>query len=165
VSKKLLLALVGLATGALVLGCRAGDLGAWIPAVAVVGGLWLLGVGRGWSWASGAGFVAYALVAAAALVQGGEVGWILPGLGMALACWDLDGLSQRMQDVERVEGRSNVVRGHLARLFAVEVVGMLLAAAALGVSLRPSFGVVLLLGLAAAVGLSRAIGVLSHEGW
>ena len=164
-SKKILLGLVGLATAALFLGYGLDHLTGWSLAAAILGSLWLFGLGRGWPWASSAGFAAYTLAAAAGLVQGGEVGWILPGLGLALAAWDLDGLYQRMQEVERVEAAPDLVRRHLVRLLAVEVLGMLLAAIALGVSLKLSFGVVLLLGLVAAVGLSRAIAILSKEGW
>jgi hypothetical protein len=162
-SERLLPANIVLATTSLALGYGSSGLWVWVLPVVVLGGIWLFGLRRHWDWISFVGFAFLTGGAAAGVLQNAGVGWMLFGMGTALAAWDLDGFVRRLQSTQQVEGRGDLERRHLLRLLAVELLGLLLAAAALGVALRLSFGVVLLLGVLAILGLSRVIGFLRRE--
>jgi hypothetical protein len=161
---KLTPALVALAAAALALGLAMGGLWASVVAAVIVAGLWLAGLWQRWTWTSEAGFAVYIVAAAVGLLAGAEAGWVLPGLGMALAAWDLDGFSRRMDSADRIVNRADLERRHLVRLLAIELAGMVLAATALVARIQPGFGLLLLLGVLAAVGLSQVIAMLSREG-
>jgi hypothetical protein len=157
-SARLLPATVGLATAALVLGYS--HIGAWVwmlPVVAL-GGLWLLGLWRRWGWVSSVGFVLYVAVAVMGMLLDSGSGWLLLGVGLALAAWDLDSFVRRLRQGQWIEDERDLERHHLLRLSAVGGVGLLLATAALGMTLDLGFGAVLLLGLLAVAGLSWVIG-------
>lgn len=161
---KLLPVGVGLAAVALGLGFGLAGRWVWLLAVALVGGGWLAGWRRGWSWGAPLGLVGYVALAAAGLLLGVGAGWMLAGAVAALVAWDLDEFVRRLNSVEWVERRRDLERQHLLRLLGVAGLGSLLAAVALAVQLRLSLGLVLLLGLAAILGLSRAVGFLRREG-
>jgi hypothetical protein len=159
-SERLLPAVAGLATVALVVGCGQAGLWVWLPPAAIGGSLWLFGLWRRWRWASLAGFLVYTIAAALGSLLGAIAGWMLVGVGLALAAWDLDSSVRRMQSMQRVDAKDDLERHHLLRLLAVEAAGLPLAGVALGARLELGFGLVLLLGLLAVLGLSQAIGPL-----
>jgi hypothetical protein len=161
-SARLLPATVGLATAALVLGYSRVGAWAWMLPIVALGGLWLLGLWRHWGWVSSVGFVLYAAIAAVGLLLDSGSGWMLLGVGLALAAWDLDSFVRHLRQGQWVEDERDLERRHLLRLSAVEGVGLLLATAALGMTLSLGFGAVLLLGLLAVAGLSRVMGFLRH---
>jgi hypothetical protein len=160
---KILAASIGLATAALGLGYLHKDLWTWTLAIVALGLLWLFGLWRRWGWASSVGWILYTAGAAAGLLQGAGFGWMLSGLSMALIAWDLDAFVRRLQPIPRVEGKEDLERRHLLRLAVVSVLGWLLAAVATGARLELGFGVVLLLALLAAFGLSRAFAFARHQ--
>jgi hypothetical protein len=163
-SEKLLPATVGLATAALLLGYI--DVGAWtwLLLSVALGGLWLLGLWCRWGWVSAAGLALYAAVAAFGLWLGAGSGWLLLAVGLALAAWDLDGFVRSLRPKQWIGDLAGLERRHLLRLLAVEGVGLLLAATALGLTLDLGFGLVLLLGLLAVAGLSRALALIRRAG-
>jgi hypothetical protein len=151
---------IGLATLALLLGYGLAGLWPWMLPILAFGAFWLLGQARRWSWMSALGLIFYAATAAVGLLQRVEVSWMLSGLIPALVAWDLDGLAQRIESVQRVDGLDDLERHHLLRLALAVALGLFFTVAALSVRLELGFGVVVLLALLAILGLSRAIGAL-----
>jgi hypothetical protein len=154
-----------LAAVALALGYGLGGLWTWMPIIVALALLWLIGHWRGWGWTSSLGLVFTATVAAAGLLLGVAAGWMLLGLVAALAAWALDSFRQRLRSVESVavQARRDLERRHIQRLLAVAGLGLLLAAVVLGIKLELKFGVVLLLGLLAILGLGQTIGFLNRQ--
>jgi hypothetical protein len=109
------------------------------------------------------GFVLAAGMAAAGLLLGVGAGWMLLAVVAALSAWDLDAFVRRLKDAARVVDRDALERQHLLRLLMVDGLGLGLAAVALGVRVRLGFGLVILLGILAILGLSRVISLLRHE--
>jgi hypothetical protein len=160
---RILAASVGLAAAALGMGYIYRDLWIWTLAIVALGLLWLFGLWRRWEWASSAGWILYTAGAAAGLLQGAGFGWMLFGLSMALIAWDLDAFGRRLQSAQRVERKEDLERRHLLRLAVVSAMGWLLAAIAIGARLELGFGVVLLLALLAAFGLSRTLALARRQ--
>ena len=164
---KLVPASIALATAVLALGYGLGGLGAGVPLVVALGILWLIGQAGRRGWASSLGLALYTCVAAGGLLLATHLaaGWMLIGLTGALTAWDLDGFLHRLRSVKRMDAaaRRDLEYRHLRRLLVVDGLGLLLAAVALGIRLELKLGVVLLVGLLAALGLSRALDFLSRE--
>jgi hypothetical protein len=163
VTAKLVPVSIGLSVGAFALGCVLGGLWFAVLPVLVVGGTWMAGMGRGWSWISSLGLVFSAIAAAAGLLVGLGAGWMLAGLVAALAAWDLHHFSHTLEEIPRVEGMRSLERRHLQRLLIAVGLGVLLTVAALEIDVTFSFGLVLLLGLVAILGLSQAVAFLRSE--
>lgn len=120
-----------------------------------IGLLWLVIPRRRWT---GDGFFVLCVAGIALAVWiGVAMGWLIGGMVAALAAWDLDAFGARLASVRRVENESALVDEHLRRLAVVSAVGFLLAAAALFVRVRLSFGVALLLALVAVLGLGHVL--------
>jgi hypothetical protein len=156
----------GLAALTLGLGYGLGGYWAGIAVVAALLLLWLAGRRRG-SWAATVGLVAFSGAAAAGVLLGLAAGWMLAGLVAALSAWDLEHFGRRLHSVDWEDGnrahaalRRDLERDHLWRLLVVAGLGLLLAALALGVRVRLTFLAAVLLGLLAALGLSRAVAFL-----
>ncbi len=160
---KLALITTALAAGALALGYGLSGLWTWMLLVLALGLLWLLGQRRGWGWMASAVLVLFVIAAASGLWFGLVAGWMLSGVVAALSAWDLDHFALRLRSVERVEGAHELERRHLRRLLIADGLGLLLAALALRVEIELSFGVALLLGLFAVLGLGQVIGFLRRE--
>jgi hypothetical protein len=164
VSRSVLWASIAVAAGALALGYGLGGYGLPALLVAVLGGLWLLGRWRAWPWVAPAGFLCFTLAAAIGMLLGLGAGWMLLGAAAALVAWDLDDLVRRLERAGRVEAQAAIESRHLARLAAVAGLGLALAAIPLGLRLDLGFGLVLLLGLLAVLGLGRVVAYLRREG-
>ena len=154
---------VGLSTGAFVLGCALAGLWFLALPVLILGVAWLVALSRGWDWMAPLGLALSTIAAAAGLLLGAGVGWMLSGLVAALGAWDLHHFSRLLDRVPRIEGARDLERRHLQRLFIAGVLGLLLAAVALDFEVRLSFGLVVVLGLIAILGLSRAVSFLRSE--
>jgi hypothetical protein len=154
---------IGLATGALALGCGTGGLWAQTALVLATGGLWLLGQWRRWRWTPSVALVLLVSAAADGILEGMPAGWMLCGTVAALAAWDLDHYALRRDGVARVDRARESEVGHLRRLSIVSGLGLLLAAAGLLVRVRLGFGVALLLGALVVLGLGQSVGFLKRE--
>jgi len=161
---KALPASIVLATGALALGH--GLNGSWsiVIAIAVLGGLWLLGQWRGWGWTASVGLASFVIIAAVGLGMSVRNIWMLTGVVGALSAWDLDHFAQQMRESGQVKGARALERRHLQRLLIVGGASLLLGAVALGARVEFSFGVAMLLGVLATLGLTRAVGFLRRQG-
>jgi hypothetical protein len=154
---------IGLATASLAAGYALGGLPIGILPILLLGGLWLAGERRDWRWAATAGLAGCAGVAAVGMWLGLGAIWMLAGLAGALSAWDLSTFVRWLQGVQATEKAKMLLREHLRRLLAVDVVGVLLASAALAVRLRMGLALMLLLGLVLFLGVSRAVSFLRRE--
>ena len=154
---------IGLATLVLAVGYAVG--GEWIFSLILlaVGVLWWFGQGRDWNGLASVVLMGFVAAAAIGLWRGLPAGWMLVGVVAALSAWDLDHFARRLSSVERVEMRPALEQRHLRRLAMVDGLGLLLAGVALVVRYKFSFGVALVLGLVAVLGLSQMMGYLRRE--
>jgi hypothetical protein len=130
--------------------------------------LWL-GPQRAWSWMPFALAVAvYALRKAqplfsdmlcAALIAltgyavaiGGSAWLGLPAIAGALAAWDLGRFERDLRDVPRVDDAAAQLRDHVRRLGVALGLGLALGAAALAIRISTTFGLIVLIFLAAII--------------
>lgn len=161
--RKLGLGAVGATTAALAVGYVLA--GFWPAAAGLVGlgVLWLIGQWRGPGWVAPAGLSLCALAAGVGVLGGVDPLWMLVGLVAAASAWDLNHFSRLAESAERVEQARALQLRHLLRLVIVDLLSLLFGTLALEVQLRPPLGVMLLLGLAAAIALNRAITALRRE--
>lgn len=162
-SEKLLPAAIILAGGALALGYGLGGLWSGVLLSLALSVCWLVAFWRDWLWMSAPGLGLCVVVAVGGLLLNLGTGWMLVGVVAALSAWDLDAFVQRLRDVEWVADRRALERRHLMRLLIVDLLGLALAAVALGIELRLSFVATILLSLLMILGLSRAVGFLRRE--
>lgn len=161
---KILPASIVLTVGAL--GLAYGLNGSWsiVIAIAVLGGLWLLGQWRGWGWMASVELVCFVIIAAVGLGMRLRNIWMLVSVVGALSAWDLDHFAQHLRGSGQVKGAHALERRHLQRLLIVDGASLLLGAVAMGARIEFSFGAALLLGVLAVLGLTRAIGFLRRQG-
>lgn len=148
---------------ALALGYGLGNVWGGVGFTLAMGLLWLLGRWRNWDWTAPSVFALWVGTAAAGLWLGLGAGWMLVGVVAALSAWDLEYFARRLQDAGHAEQAVALERVHLRRLLAVNVAGLALGAIALGIHIRLSFGLMLVLALVAVWGLSRAVRFLRQE--
>jgi hypothetical protein len=165
VTAKLALASTLLAAAVLALGYGLGSAWSGVGPILAVGLLWLASQWRDWwGWTASWALAFFTGAAAVGLWLGLGAGWMLAGVVAALSAWDLDHFAQRLKRAGWVEGTCALEHRHLRRLLAVDGLGFLLGAVALGIRIPFGFGVALVLGLLAMWGLSRAVGFLRREG-
>lgn len=162
-TKRLFYLGLGGATAALSAGY--GLLGAWqwLPLILITSGAWLWGRPRR-KWASSVGFFLHVVLAAGGVIGGAASSWMLVAVVGALFAWDLDDWIWRQQSIGLDRVPPILKRQHLSRLLAVTGIGLCLAFIPLLISLRLSFGMVLLMGLLAALGLRQVVAFLRREG-
>jgi hypothetical protein len=162
-TERLLPAIIVLAMAVLALGFWLANL--WVAAIpiAAVGAAWMLSLWRGYNWVASAGLLLFASAAAAGVLLDVGTGWMLAGLALALAAWDLGSFVHRVRSADRSEGTADLERRHLVQLLAVIGLGLALAIVALGARVRMGFAMVLLLGLLSLIGLSRTTEFLRRE--
>ena len=161
--QRLSLLSIGLATGALVSGYALGDLWIWAPPVMALGLFWLVGQWRGWDWVASVGLAFSTGFAAIGILRQLGAGWMLFAVVAALTAWDLGHYAHWLGSVQRVEKARELERRHLQRLLIVDSLGLLLAAAALQLKAKLSFGLAVVLGLLVILGVSRAVRLLRRE--
>jgi hypothetical protein len=157
---------VGILTTAGALAAAYGLSGFWVPAIAILlmGVLWIGSQRTRWTWLGWLMMALFSAAAAAGALLGLRPTLLVVGLVGALSAWDLDGLASQLERVDAVERECVLKRRHLRRLLVVDGVGVVCAILALTIRVTVSFGVALMLGLIAILGLSRAIGFLQREG-
>lgn len=158
-----LLASMGLAAGAIALGYEGGGYRRGTVFALAVGFLWLLSTRRDRAGMASWGLVSLVGAAAFGLWLGLEAGWMVFGVVAALSAWDLDHFARRLGQAGQVEKMRRLEAVHLRRLAVVDGVALLTATVALGIRVELGFGMALLLGGLAILGLSQMIGSLRHE--
>jgi len=149
--------------------------GLWVGVAAVLAGgaLWVLGPllplgplrplrarSRPGALASSAALVVLATTAAVQVLLTVGGGWPVLGLVAALVAWDLDQFAQLMRAAGRVDGAAELERRHIQRLLVVAAVGGVLGAVGLGLRVRLSFELALVLAVLAMLGLGISVGYL-----
>jgi hypothetical protein len=157
------LASIGLAAGAIALGYGRGEAWRGTAFALGVGLLWLLDTRREEGRMAPVGLVALVAAAAVGLWLGVRAGWMLFGAVAALSAWDLDHFARRLWRAGQVEKVRHLEATHLRRLAIVDGVALLIATVALGIRVTLGFGVALLMGGLAILGLTRAVGSLKSE--
>jgi hypothetical protein len=161
--KRLAALCIGLAAASLAAGYGLGGRPVEALLVLLLGALWLGGEWRGWSWAAAAGLAGCVGVAAVGMWLDLAAGWMLVGLVSALSAWDLSAFASWLERVQSAEKAQMLLREHLRRLLVVDVVGVLLAGAALFIRLRLGLALMLLLATVLFLGVSRAVSFLRRE--
>lgn len=159
-----LLASIGLAAGAMALGYERGGYRRGTAFVLAVGFLWLLSTRRDRSGMAPLGLLVLATAATFGLWLGLEAGWMVCGLVAALSAWDLDHFARRLRQAAQVEKTRRLEAIHLRRLAIVDGAALLVAAVALAIRVELGFGMALLLGVLAILGLSQMIGPFRRQG-
>ncbi len=154
---------IGLATGTLALGYALA--GPWIGALGsgLLGLLWLALDGQRWKWLASAGLILCTGLAAFGITQSLPAAAMLLCLLAALTAWDLDDFRSDIELKGEVQRATVLQRQHLQRLLVTDLLGLALGLVALQVRTRLTFGVALLLGLLAVLGLGWAIRFLRRE--
>lgn len=158
----------GLSVFVLALGFALSGLWLGVAAILAGGALWLLGhlrpLSQPGSLASSVALVMLAAAAAAEVLLGVGGGWPVLGLVAALVAWDLDQFVQQMRAARRVDGAPELERRHIQRLLVVAATGSVLGAIGLGLRVRLSFELALVLAALVMVCLSLLIGYLRRVG-
>ena len=150
----------GLSVFVLALAFALSDLWAGVAAVLAGGALWLLGHLRALRWTSSVALIVLVTAAAIAVSHSIGGGWPVLGLVAALVAWDLDQFAQLVRAAGRVDGARDLELRHIRRLLAVASIGGLLAGIGMGLRVRFSFELALVLGALVMLGLSIAVGYL-----
>jgi hypothetical protein len=153
----------GLAASAVATGYGLQGLWLWAVGVGLLAILWVLGYWRGWGWMATVGLIGFLSASATGLLLDVRVGWMVTGLVAALCAWDLHCFAVCLETVDRVEDERGLTQRHLGRLLVVAGLGLALVVMALGIEVRLTFLMALLLALLTAWGLSHAVGFLRRE--
>jgi hypothetical protein len=139
--------------------------GLWLPGalILLLGALWILGQRADWRWLSWLMMILFAITAAVGILLDLTPVLLVVGLIAALSAWDLDEFAHQLRCVDVVEQEQALRRRHLRRLLAADGFGLLFAILALSIQVNLSFGLGVVLGLLALIGLSRAIGFLRRQ--
>jgi hypothetical protein len=88
---------------------------------------------------------------------------MLLGLVSALATWDLQAFGRSLGRVRLGEGTRDLERRHLIRLLIVIALGLLAAGMALGIEVRLSFGLLMIMGLLVMLGMAQVLRLLRGD--
>ena len=124
---------------------------------------WLLAEWRGWSLMAGTALLLSLFLAANGIASEHRPLWMSIGLLAALSAWLLGDMFQRVNAVENVEGRSEMLRAALIRLLILDAVGLALTVTALTVRLRLAFFPALAIGVLLIVLLNRLLAAPRRE--
>ena len=132
-------------------------------AIVGLGVVWFIGEGKGWRGLPEAGLIIFIGLAALGLYLEKPAFLMLLGSIVALVTWDLSLFARRLAQAEWIENDVTVRRTHWQRLAMTAGLGLLLSGLALGVAIPMSFGVAIILGLLAVVGLSWVVGSIKQS--
>ena len=128
-----------------------------------LGVAWFVGEGKGWQWLPEAGLVTFIGLAALGLYLEKPAFLMLLASIATLVTWDLSLFTRRLTQAEWVENDVAVKRTHWQRLAMTVSLGLLLGGLALGVAIPMSFGMTVMLGLLAVVGVSWVVGSIKQS--
>ncbi|MBN1148041.1 MAG: hypothetical protein JXA78_12355 [Anaerolineales bacterium] len=126
--------------------------------------LWLIGVRYERRWLVNLVVLAFFIATVAISVLGISIIWLILGAHSLLLAWDLQYFTWRMQPAVHIEAEEQAIQRHLGRIAAICALGCVLSLAALLLRLRLGFGVIVLLGLLAILGLRQGIHLASRPG-
>ena len=156
-------AAAGVAAIALTIGFLFSRVPAFAVLPAVLGLLWIAAARWRWEWVPSLMWIGCVGLAVLATFVGAHPIGPLIGALAALAAWDLDGLHRQLRSVTRIYGESRIVEQHIRRLAGIVGLSLALSLVALVARVRLDLGWAIVLGLLAALGLSRAVRFMRRE--
>lgn len=142
------------------LGLLAGtiDQGAWylIPAIITWTGLSLLATKINWSWLPSVLLISGCLMVGILCYLDFHIVWLLTATLLQLAAWDLLNLQLKFDQFPLSKESVPIMRVHFGRLGMVAFASFALVLLSMAISFDIPFGVTLLVGLIALIGLSLA---------
>lgn len=124
---------------------------------------WLFLRQRSGAWPGDAGLVSCAGAAAVGMLLDAGPAWMLVALISALTAWDLDAFGRWLRGCPAAGEALSLQRRHLQRTLALDLLALGLGLLALQLHIRLRLGVLILLGLILAVGLSRVVAALRRQ--
>ena len=152
-----------LAAGSLAAGYALAGQWPWAVVFTLLGLLGIVGQRRKWEMTSSILLFLFVVGDVNALSQGVAVPWLLISLVAALSAWDLDHFTRRLRKAEQIDKARVLERRHLRRLLIVDGLSLLVAAIALVLQVEISFGVALILGALAVMGISQVVAFLRQS--
>lgn len=128
-----------------------------------LGGLWYIGHALKWRYLASFELTVFFGLAAVGTFFDINFIWLLVGMGSALAAWDLDQFSQRMERFPIEESFLKLEQNHFRRLLVILIPGTILAAVVPTIQIELTFTWALILGLIAIYGLSQTVKYLRRE--
>lgn len=154
---------IGVATLGLLYGFFVSNHWIWVLLIATSGLFWVYGWLRKLEMLSSLLLVGFtALSVLGILINLPPFGFLI-GLLAALSAWDLDRFEQRIRQAGKIENERAVVLKHFLNLAAVDGLGLIVGSMALLLRIRLDFGLVLLVGLVAVIGLSLVFNYIKRE--
>ncbi len=155
--RELTAALIVLGVAALAVGyALAAGAAAWLTLIAALGAVWLVGVGLRQDWASSAGMLIAAGLAANGIAADLPPGWMVATMILAVSAWNADYFHRRI-DGQPLSDRPALLRAFLIRLGAVAALSGILAALTLGLDMSIGFLAAMALAALLVGALSRLV--------
>ena len=152
-----LFASIVLGIGSLALGyARGGQLGLSMFILAL-GAIWFFAQWHNWQWSPLIGLALAVFSAAVGLMLGINYGWMFAGTLFSLLAWDLAEFGDRLRLVSTRKDAGVMEKRHFIRLGFLAAAGIILVSLTMSVHWQFSFGWLVLLALAAALGLTQLV--------
>jgi hypothetical protein len=128
----------------------------------VLGLSWWLGARSNRQWLVAVVMVVYSIAAVGVFLAGFSPLWLAFSSVAMLIAWDLQSFTWRLMAAGRIENEAQLIMRHLRRLGSVSIAGLGLILASTFLRFRLSFGIILVLGVLAILGLRQSISVASR---
>jgi hypothetical protein len=128
----------------------------------VLGLSWWLGARSNRQWLVAVVMVVYSIAAVGVFLAGFSPLWLAFSSVAMLIAWDLQSFTWRLMAAGRIENEAQLIMRHLRRLGSVSIAGLGLILASTFLRFRLSFGIILVLGVLAILGLRQSISIASR---
>jgi hypothetical protein len=128
----------------------------------VLGLSWWLGARSNRQWLVAVVMVVYSIAAVGVFLAGFSPLWLAFSSVAMLIAWDLQSFTWRLMAAGRIENEAQLIMRHLRRLGSVSIAGLGLILASTFLRFKLSFGIILVLGVLAILGLRQSISVASR---
>ena len=128
----------------------------------VLGLSWWLGARSNRQWLVAVVMVVYSIAAVGVFLAGFSLLWLAFSSVAMLIAWDLQSFTWRLMAAGRIENEAQLIMRHLRRLGSVSIAGLGLILASTFLRFRLSFGIILVLGVLAILGLRQSISIASR---
>ena len=128
----------------------------------VLGLSWWLGARSNRQWLVAVVMVVYSIAAVGVFLAGFSPLWLAFSSVAMLIAWDLQSFTWRLMAAGRIENEAQLIMRHLRRLGSVSIAGLGLILASTFLRFKLSFGIILVLGVLAILGLRQSISIASR---
>jgi hypothetical protein len=129
----------------------------------VLGLIWWLGARSNHQWMISLVMMVYSLAIVGVFLAGFSPLWLAFSSVAMLIAWDLQSFAWRLMASGRIENEAQLIRRHLRRLGSVAIIGLGLILAATFLRFKLGFGIILVLGVLAILGLRQGIHIASRN--